>query len=157
MGARYFGGVGWVVLALLGGCTTQRLTWQEPRDDVHIAPQSDLLHVTVRMPQRVEARQPVIDTSRSWAELRGTRYLLGAERNRYHTGWSTQATSQVYLVDPDPEGRRIDAGTWRGGQWRLHLALAGKPPAQDIEVAFELRTHPTLGLWPVVFGAKSAP
>lgn len=157
MGARYFCGVGLVVLALLGGCTAQGLTWQEPRDGVHIVPQPDMLHVTVRLPQPVEARQPVIDTTRSWAELRGTRYPLRAERNRYHTGWSNQATTQVYLVDPDPEGRRLDAGTWRGGEWRLHLALAGKPPAQDIEVAFEVRTHLTLGLWPVVFGGSFAP
>ena len=64
-----------------------------------------------------------IDAQRSWASYRGQRLGLRAERRAGRT--------DLYLIDPDLEGRRPEAGLWRPGDWTVHLAFEGQPAARD--------------------------
>ncbi|CAN7518823.1 hypothetical protein [Rhizobacter sp. LjRoot28] len=95
------------------------------------------------------ARAVRIDAQRSWALYRGQRLGLRVERRA--------GRSDLYLIDPDPEGRRPEAGLWRAGDWTVHLAFEGQPAARDVEATFTMRIGLSLGLWPVVFGAPFAP
>lgn len=108
-------------------------------------------HVVSVRPHPGQRPAPVVrvDAERSWALYRGQRLALRTERHADRT--------DLYLIDPDPEGRRPEAGLWRAGDWTVHLAFEGQPSASDAEATFTMRTGLSLGLLPVVFGAPFAP
>lgn len=132
----------------MAGCTAHRADGLVQPDGLLISPMPHV--VSVGPYPSGKSRKPFrIDAARSWASYRGERLALRAEPHPYRT--------DLHLIDPDPEGRRPEAGLWRAGVWHLHLAFEGQPPTQDVDVTFTMRTRLTLGLLPVVFGAPFAP
>lgn len=141
-------GMGWVVVAALAGCAGHRVEGLVQPDGLLLTAQPHVVSVQ-RHPDSESRTAFRIDAARSWAKYRGQRYALRTERRA--------SSTDLHLVDPDPEGRRPEAGLWRSGEWAVHLAFEGQAPERDVDVAFTMRIGPTLGLLPVVFGARFAP
>jgi hypothetical protein len=119
----------------------KQIEWRTSTDRITIAPQPDLLHVSVLTNSAATRNKVQLNRLTSYAESSSGRFGLRTEVNEYAAQFGGPWTQwRMYLVDPTAKSGDETTTFWRNGEWQLHLEFTGGAPLAPIDAKFKLWT-----------------
>lgn len=136
-----------ILLVLVVGCVSiQRSKFSTSEDEIRISPEKSSISVSIRTQTAFPAKQPTIDTNRSFAiSPSSKRFNLKVERNEYafedaKTNPTPWILDDVSLIDPSRQPGKGDSIPWKNGDWKLNLFFTGPTSRPPIHSEFRIYT-----------------
>jgi len=136
-----------LALVFLSGCVPiQRSEFSTLEDEIRISPEKYCISVSVHTQTSDPAKQPGIDTNRSFAiSPSSKRFNLQVTKNEYSEEWAkTNPTpwieANLTLIDPSKQSGKDDSIKWKNGNWKMSLFFTGPTSRPPIYSEFRIYT-----------------
>jgi hypothetical protein len=135
-----------LLLFAVGCVPIQRSKFSTSEDEIGISPEKYYVSVNVHTQTSDPAKQPSIDTNRSFAVSPSSqRFHLQVSKNEYSEEWAkTNPTpwieANLSLIDPSQQPGNSGLIKWKNGNWKLDLFFTGPTSRPPIHSEFRIYT-----------------